>query len=161
MRLSVRTTGLLILGLTLAGGVFAENAAFVSDDQPGAELRFEIPAFAPEGLCKSNMASDEGCAFRTVLVEVDGESFTPSPKRKVYRLAPGKHTIVANHRPVGKERTKRGRVGLSQHTIAEYGHPGEIELDLKDGEVWQIYSRRTPKTDDSPFGWEVVAIKTN
>ena len=92
MRL-IRTTGLLMLGF-LAGGAFAENAALVFDDQPGAELHLGTPAFAPEGLCKSNMASDSGCAFKTVLVEIDGESFTPSTIRRVYRLSPGKHTIV-------------------------------------------------------------------
>jgi len=158
MRL-IRTTGLLVLGL-LAGGVFAQNAALVFDDQPGAELHLGTPAFAPEGLCKSNMASDSVCAFKTILVEIDGEEVTPSTKRRVYRVSPGTHTIVVNHRPLGKERTKRGRVGLSQLTIAEYGHPGEIELELKDGEVWQVYARRTEITDDKPVGWEGVATKT-
>jgi len=160
MRLLIKTTGLLMLGI-LAGGVLAQGVVFVKDDQPGAELRFETPAFAPEGLCKSNRASDEGCAFKTTLVEVDGQKITPSTRRKSYRLPPGKHTIVAQHGPIGKEATKRGHVGVSKLTVEEYGHPGKVELDLKDGEVWQIYSRRIPITSDSPFGWGLVTMKTN
>lgn len=156
MRFLTKTVCLVALGAAV-GGVSAQGSPFVSDDQPGAELRFEKPAFAPEGLCKSNMASDKGCAFKTTLVEVDGQKITPSTRRKSYRMPTGKHTIVAQHGPVGKKSTKRGYVGVSQHTVAEYGHPGRIELDLKDGEVWQIYSRCIPITDDNPFGWELVA----
>lgn len=150
----------VVLGIAV-GAVYAQSTVFVTEDQPNAEIRFEVPAFAPEGLCKSNRASDEGCAFKTTLVEVDGQKITPSTRRKSYRLPPGKHTIVAQHGPIGKEATKRGHVGVSQQTVNEHGHPGKVELDLKDGEVWQIYSRRIPIAGDSPFGWELVTIKTN
>lgn len=150
----------MVLGVAV-GGVSAQELLFVKDDQPNAELRFEKPAFAPEGLCKTNKASSEGCAFRTTLVEVDGQKVTPSTKRKSYRLPPGKYTIVAQHGPIGKERTRRGHEGVSKLTVEKYGHPGKVELNLKDGEVWQIYARRIPITDDSPFGWELVTMQRN
>ena len=160
MRFVTKVVCLMVLG-TAVGGAFAQESPFVRDDQPNAELRFEKPAFAPEGLCKSNRASDSGCAFKTTLVEVDDQKITPSTRRKSYRLPPGKHTIVAQHGPLGKKSTKRGFVGVSQHTVAEFGHPGKIELDLKDGEVWQIYARRIPITGNNPFGWELVTMQTN
>ena len=158
MRFLTKVICLVVMG-TVVGGASAQDSPFVSNDQPGAELRFEKPAFAPEGLCKSNMASDEGCAFRTTLVEVDGQKITPSARRKSYRLPPGKHTIVAQHGPIGKQSTKMGYEGVSKATVEKYGHPGKVELDLKDGEVWQIYARRIPITDDKPFGWELVTKK--
>ncbi len=160
MRLVTKVVYSVVLALAV-GGVYAQSSLFVRDDQPNAELRFETPAFAPEPLCKSNRASAKGCAFKTTLLEVDGQKITPSTRRKSYRLPPGKHTIVAQHGPIGKEATRRGHEGVSKLTVEKYGHPGKVELDLKDGEVWQIYSRRIPITGDSPFGWELVTMKTN
>lgn len=151
----------LLAVIALATASWAETDLFVGDDQPGAQLRFDNPTFAPEGLCPSNRATRPGCAFKLLLGQVDDRKVTPSTKRKEYRMAPGEYVVYVTNKPLGSYSSQRGRRGENILSYKEHGFPGRIEMDLKDGEVYQIYARRIEKTEANPYGWETVVNKTN
>ena len=147
----------LILAALIAGSSWARNEGiFVEDEAPGGTLRFEKPTSSPEGLCASNMKGHDGCAFKVVLVAVDGQEISLSTKRKAYRLPPGDHTIVVQYGPIGTFSAWHGRRGDNKLKYNKYGHPGEVMLSVANGDVYQVYGHRVEKTQDNPFGWEVV-----
>ncbi len=148
---------LAVVTALFTGPLWARNeGVFVKDEAPSGALRFEKPTFSPEGLCASNMKGHKGCAFKLVLVAVDGRKIFLSTKRKEYRLPPGEHTIVVQNGPIGSFSSWRGRRGDNKLKYNKYGHPGEVTINITDGDVYQVYARRKEKTDDNPFGWEVV-----
>lgn len=156
-RILLLTGTTLLAALLSAGQLQARNEGiFVGPDEAGGALRFEKPVSSPEGLCASNMKGHTGCAFRVVLVAVDGEEISLSTKRKEYRLPPGEHTIVVQYGPIGSFSAWRGRRGDNKLKYNKYGHPGEVTITIRDGDVYQVYARRKEETEDNPFGWEVV-----
>lgn len=148
----------LVLSLLMITVVFAARPpGLVGPDEAGATLRFEKPLGEREPFCQTTMASAPGCAFRVVLVEVDGKKIIASPNRRAYRIPPGNHTIVVQYSLIGNRGAWRGRRGKNKHWYTKYGHPGTITVNVRDGEAIRIYGRYIPRTDENPFGWEGVA----
>lgn len=151
----------LVLSLLMITVVFAARPpGLVRPDEAGAILRFEKPLGEREPFCQSTMAADPGCAFRVVLVEVDGEKIIASPNRTSYRIPPGEHNIVVQYTIIGNYGAWRGRRGKNMRWYSKYGHPGAITVNVRDGEAIRIYGRYIPVTDENPFGWEGVAKKS-
>ena len=151
----------VVLSLLMITAVFAARPpGLVGPDDPGATLSFSKPLGEREPFCQSTMAADPGCAFRVVLVEVDGGKIIAAPNRSSYRIPPGEHNIVVQFGIIGNYGVQRGRRGKNMHWYSNYGHPGKITVNVRDGETYRIYGRHIPATDKNPFGWEGVAKKS-
>ncbi len=155
-----RLMALLFSVLMIAVVFAARPPGLVGPDEAGATLRFDKPLGEREPFCQSTMAADPGCAFRVVLVEVDGAKIIAAPNRSSYRVAPGEHTIVVQFGIIGNYGVQRGRQGKNMRWYTNYGHPGAITVNVRDGETFRIYGRNIPATDQNPFGWEGVAKKS-
>lgn len=149
---------LSVLAVTV---VFAARPpGLAGPDDPGAILRFDKPLGEREPFCSTNMAAEPICAFRVVLVEVDGNKIIAAPNRRSYRIPPGEHEIVVQRTIIGNKGVWRGRQGKNMRWYTKYGHPGTIKVNVRDGDTVRVYGRWIPVTDSNPFGWEGVAKKS-